>query len=160
MMLDIARHGGDKNPVSLGAVASRTDISRGYLEQVAIALRAASLLRGVPGRQGGYRLTRRAGDTSISQIVEALIGPISLVDCVADPDSCGRSDYCECRVVYHLVNDRIVDVLEAYTLADLMDPKWITAHGKKDVRPIRPEELSDGLGCAPAGGRASPDETI
>ena len=47
MMLDVARNGGDGDPVSLANVAERTGISRGYLEQLAMALRTARLVRGV-----------------------------------------------------------------------------------------------------------------
>ena len=47
MMLDIARNGGQDVPVSLGMVAERTDLSRGYLEQVALSLRNARLVKGV-----------------------------------------------------------------------------------------------------------------
>jgi hypothetical protein len=27
--------------------------------------------------------------------------------------------------VYQLINDRVEEVLESYTLADLMDPSWV-----------------------------------
>ena len=47
MMLDIARHGAQEKPVSLASVSERTAISHGYLEQVALALRSARLVRGV-----------------------------------------------------------------------------------------------------------------
>lgn len=158
MMLDLARHGGETRPVSLGEVAERTDISRGYLEQVAISLRSARLIRGVPGRQGGYRLPVPAREITIGQVVEALIGPISVVDCVQDPATCDRSDYCECRIVYRLINERIADVLESHSLADLMDPEWVSTHGDAGIRPILEAEWADGLGCKPAGCKKSSKE--
>ena len=94
MMLDIGRHGDRKTPVSLTLVAERTGISRGYLEQLALSLRHARLVRAV-------------------------------VDCVDEPETCPRSEYCECRVVYALINQRIADVLDDFTLADLLDPSWM-----------------------------------
>lgn len=129
MMLDVARHGGEERPVSLGTVSKRTRISRGYLEQVAHALRAARLLRAVSGRHGGYRLAVPAGEITVGQIFEALIGPTCVVDCVDDPETCPRSDGCEPRLVYRLINQGIVDVLKGHTLADLLDPGWLRAHG-------------------------------
>lgn len=124
MMLDIARNGGEERPVSLSEVSDRTDISRGYLEQLALVLRNARLLRGVAGRYGGYRLTRESNDITVGQVIEAAIGEIFLVDCLDEPDGCMRSESCECRMVYALINRRIADVLHAYTLADLSDPSW------------------------------------
>lgn len=130
MMLDIARHGDDGDPISLSTVSERTGISHGYLEQLAPALRAARLVKSVAGRHGGYRLAALPSEISIGQIIEASIGPINIVDCVEEPDACLRSDTCECRVVYTLINDGIARVLEEYSLADLMDPRWSKSPGR------------------------------
>lgn len=125
MMLDLAKNHGEEKPVSLTAIARRTGLSRGYLEQLALALRMAKLLRGVSGRSGGYRLSRPADQISIGEIIEATIGPICLVDCLDDPDSCVKASGCECRLIYSLINHRITEVLRSFTLADLVDPKGI-----------------------------------
>jgi Rrf2 family protein len=147
MMVDVARNGGEERPVSLAAVAGRTDLSRGYLEQLAVALRNARLLKGVAGRYGGYRLGSPAGQISIGQVIEAAIGPLCVVDCVDDPASCPRAEYCECRVVYELINRRVVEVLEEYTLADLLDPGWVRAHGGKSLDELDLVEVT-GSGCS------------
>ncbi len=126
MMLDVARNGGEETPVSLATVSERTGISRGYLEQLALGLRNARLVRGVAGRYGGYRLAAPASQITVGQIVEAAIGPICLVDCLEDPMTCPRAEFCECRIVYALINERIAEVLREYTLADLLDPSWLT----------------------------------
>jgi len=120
MMLDIARHGEDGRPVSLAFVSERTGISRSYLEQLAQALRTARLVRGTAGRYGGYRLARPAEEITVGQIIEAAIGPLCVVDCIDDPEGCPRSDYCECRPVYDLINQRVSEVLDEFTLADLV----------------------------------------
>ena len=125
MMLDLAKNDGGDRPVSLTAVATRTGLSRGYLEQLALALRTAKLLRGVSGRNGGYKLARAAEDIRVGEIVEATIGPICLVECLDEPASCLQTETCECRVVYSLINRQISEVLHSYTLADLLDPTWV-----------------------------------
>ena len=121
MMLDIARHGGQDSPVSLAAVSERTGISHGYLEQVALALRRARLVRGVAGGHGGYKLSSPPDKITVRQIIEATLGPVCVVDCVDEPETCPKADDCECRVVYALINLRIREVLEEFTLADLAD---------------------------------------
>jgi Rrf2 family protein len=133
MMLDVARNGGEDRPVSLATVAERTGISRGYLEQLALALRNARLVRGVAGRYGGYKLAEPASSITIGQIIESAIGPVCLVDCLEDPTTCPRAEWCECRVVYELINDRIAEVLREYTLADLLDPSWTQLGGKNAI---------------------------
>ncbi len=130
MMLDVARHGGRDAPVSLASVSERTGISHGYLEQVALALRSARLVRGVAGRHGGYKLSSPPDKITIRQIIEATLGPVCVVDCVDEPESCPRADYCECRIVYAMINLRIGEVLEEFTLADLADPSWMKETGE------------------------------
>jgi len=119
MMLDIATNGVEEKPVSIAAIAGRTDMSRGYLEQLALALKNAGLVKAVSGRYGGYRLARPSSEITLGRIIEAAIGPINLVDCVASPEDCMRSADCDCRLVYALINRRITDVLDEYTLSDL-----------------------------------------
>jgi len=126
MMLDIARNGGDGLPVSLSSVSERTDISHGYLEQLAPALRAGRLVKSLAGRHGGYRLAAPASKITIRQIIEASIGPVCVVDCVEEPESCLKAEFCECRIVYALINQRIAQVLDDFTLEDLLDPSWIS----------------------------------
>ena len=127
MMLDVARNGGDQRPVSLAEVAGRTGISRGYLEQLAMALRNARLVKSVAGRYGGYRLTDSADQITIGRVIEAVIGPICVVDCVEEPQTCLRAEFCECRVVYAVINQRVAEVLHQFTLANLLDPSWVQA---------------------------------
>jgi Rrf2 family protein len=149
MMLDVAKYGVNGEPVSLTAVAERTDISRAYLEQVALGLRAARLLRGVSGRRGGYRLAAPPTEITVGQVLEASIGPICVVDCLEEADLCPRSEYCECRLVYGLINDRIAEVLQSYTLADLLDPSWVRALGKNGTLPTTAGGRLEGFGCNP-----------
>jgi len=118
-MVAISRLSTDNQPVSLERVAARTRLSKRYLGQLAIKLKKASLIRGVSGRRGGYLLAKAPEEIKIGQIVEATIGPINIVDCVLEPDTCMLSDYCECRELYSLVNEKIRGVFYGFTLADL-----------------------------------------
>ena len=122
-MLDLARSAGTEMPVSLAAVADTEKLSRGYLEQLALSLRTAQLLRGVCGKGGGYKLAREPEEITVREVIESVIGPINIVECVEKPKVCPRSDTCECRGVYVLINHRITEALEGFTLADLLDPE-------------------------------------
>jgi len=154
LMLDVARNGEDGSPVSLASVSERTGISRGYLEQLALALRNSRLVRGVAGRHGGYRLSEVPSDITIGQIVEASIGPVCLVDCLEDPMTCPRAEFCECRIVYSLINERISEVLQEYTLADLLDPSWVRRHDT----PTADHLLRPGPVPETEGGRGIPED--
>jgi Rrf2 family transcriptional regulator, cysteine metabolism repressor len=138
-MIEIARLSNDSRPTSLERVAQSTQISRRYLEQLAIALKNARLLRGFSGKGGGYMLARPPEEVKVGQIIEAAIGPISIVDCVSRPELCLKTEICECRLLYVLINSRITQVLNEFSLADLVDKGWL----RKMMRKLEPFDVSD-----------------
>jgi Rrf2 family protein len=149
LMLDIVRHGGEATPVPLAAVAQRTDLSHGYLEQLSTGLRQARLLRGVAGRNGGYMLERAPSAIRVGDVVQAAIGEVCLVECVREPSICARASRCETRVLYCLLNQKIEDVLNSLTLADLMDTERLARHGGIDPQVL--ESGPDGPDPCTAG---------
>jgi Rrf2 family protein len=132
-MVAVAHLGKNQEPISLDRVAQHTRLSRRYLEQLAAVLRAKSLLRSVPGRSGGYAVARPAGTIPIGEIIVASVGPINLVECLGQPEICVAADVCACRLFYQLLNQRICDLLNQYTLADLVDRSW-PARASRELR--------------------------
>lgn len=120
-MIALARLTEEGKPVSLGRVSEHTHISRRYLDQLAPSLKKASLLKSSPGRSGGYALTRPAEEITIGQIIQAGIGRINIVDCVCEPNICLRSEWCECRLLYVLINRRVTEALDEICLSDIVD---------------------------------------
>jgi len=133
LMIDIARHSGGERPVHLRQIAEWNDLSHGYLEQLMISLRNASLVRGLSGRKGGYILARPAEKIKLTEIVEAAIGPINLAECVLHPDNCPRSSICESRPIWVMINVQIKNTLDRFTLADIADDKWLKRANKELV---------------------------
>ena len=124
MMVVFARHtNGDRSVVSLSEVAKEANVSRRYLEQLVIGLKNAALIRGKSGKGGGYLLAKPADQIPIRQIIESAIGPINIVECVGQPEGCLKADFCECRVLYDLINKRIISVMDNLMLSDLADDK-------------------------------------
>ena len=133
-MWEISRLGGENGPVSLAAVSRRCHISRNSLAPLALELRNRGLLKGVRGSHGGYRLGRPSREIALGQIIEASAGPINIVECVATPAACLRSDDCDCRLAYAFLNRRIQEVLDSVTLRDIQDPSWLRS-GKRHRAP-------------------------
>jgi len=118
-MLDISRYSQQGNPVHLREIAIRNNLSKSYLEQLVVSLKNSQLLRSFSGRSGGYLLSRPPEQISLLEIIEATIGPINIVDCVSHPEECLSAEYCECRVVWDILNRRITDLLGEFSLNDL-----------------------------------------
>jgi Rrf2 family protein len=142
-MVAVSRMSREGKPISLAVVAEHTQLSKRYLEKLVVGLKRAGLLRPVPGRTGGYLLARPARDIRIGQIVEASIGPINIVECVGCPHSCWRSDDCECRLIYRLINERITEALYDYTLADMAEGHLQEAIDKRLTTESRSLGLSE-----------------
>jgi Rrf2 family cysteine metabolism transcriptional repressor len=118
-LLEMATRYGD-GPVQLKNVARTQQISLQYLQQILGPLNAAGLIHTTRGVKGGVWLAKPPAQIKLSQIVEAMEGPIAPVDCVEDPKICDRSSMCATRDVWADVQQAIYDVLEGITLEDLM----------------------------------------
>jgi len=53
------------------------------------------------------------------------------VSCVREPETCLKADVCECRWVYHQINDGITDILHGISLAELSDKDLIYSVARK-----------------------------
>ena len=119
-LLDLAHHQGDKL-VQLKDIARRQNISLHYLEHIIAPLVGAGIVRSTRGARGGLQLTRRPGEIKLSEVVQLLEGTITPVDCVIDPESCTRSDFCVTREVWGEMKKAIDNTLKAITLQDLVE---------------------------------------
>ena len=129
-MGEFARHFGS-GPLSLAEVARTQGISQAYLEQIAIDLRRAGLLRSRRGAQGGYYLARPPEATTAGDVIRALEGSILPVQCVAEQrcEPCMLEQGCSARGIWEQVRDRLVETLDSITLADLRESA-LELHGK------------------------------
>jgi len=132
LMMDLALNGAD-SPVQLGEIARRQGISGNYLGQIVMSLKHGSLIRGQSGKNGGHSLSRPSENITFTDIVEASIGPVNVVECVMNPDACGRVSDCEIRRVYSLVNSRVLETLGGVTLADLVSGSRGPSGGDQDT---------------------------
>lgn len=107
-------------PMPLRTLASRQEISAKYLEQLLIPLKSAGMVRSQRGARGGYMLAVDPEEVTLLMVVRALEGPMSLVDCVEDPEYCGRMESCAAHRLWTDLNRLMEDYLAGQTLAQLM----------------------------------------
>lgn len=123
-MIGIAQLSKEGKPVPLVEVSETSGISRRYLELLTVSLRNSGLVKGYPGRDGGFILGRKASEIRVGEIVEAAIGRVSISDCIDCPESCERSESCLSRPLWSLVNRRIAQTLYEFSLADVLHEDW------------------------------------
>ncbi len=101
-------------------IADEEALSKKYLESILAQLRTAGFVRSVRGAHGGYLLARNSTELTVGEVVRALEGNMSLVECVDDLDCCERSHDCPTRPVWVKAERAISDALNGITLASLI----------------------------------------
>ena len=119
-MMELAIREG-QGPVQLREVARAQRLSPKYLEQLAIPLRHAGLLHTERGPNGGYELARPALTITALEVVQAVEGPLQLLDCIGREGTCDRSGTCAAQDLWRQVGGAICKVLSETTLATLRD---------------------------------------
>jgi Rrf2 family transcriptional regulator, cysteine metabolism repressor len=123
-MTELARHYGN-NPVSVGVIAEKEEISRKYLDHIMSRLKAAGLVRVIRGVHGGFVLSHDPSQITLGDIFRVLEGDPAIVECVHEPTLCTRSNKCAAREVWIDMTYMIEDFLESRTLKELTDYKRV-----------------------------------
>ncbi len=104
---------------SLRDVGAEQDIPESFLAKIFQRLVHAGLVASQRGAHGGFSLARPPAAITVREVVEAVDGPIALNGCVLWPEDCRRSGDCRMHEVWLLAQERMMDVLEEVTLAEL-----------------------------------------
>ena len=133
-MIDLARYS-EKEPVSIGSVAARQEISERYLEQLVALLKKAGLVKSIRGASGGYVLAKKPSEISVGDILRALEGSLEPVKCAAfdttTGEGCMASDGCVTKYVWQKINDSINDTVNQIMLDELIqESKSINPDGE------------------------------
>ncbi len=120
-MVDLAVEYGS-GPVSATTLASLQGVSLAYLEQLIAALKKAKLVQSVRGVQGGYTLSRKPEDITVNEVLKALEGSTTVVDCVSQQAlGCEHACTCSARPLWLKLQSRIDAVLDETTIKDMAD---------------------------------------
>ena len=121
MMIDIAENQ-KKGYVALKDVAERQDISKKYLEQIALRLSQAGQLQAVRGFQGGYMLVKPPSEYIVGQVLEIVEGSLSPVSCLEQcPNTCNRSAFCKTLPMWTELDRCVRGYLYSITLEDVIE---------------------------------------
>ena len=127
----------EKEPITIRDISEKQQMSVSYLEQILHRLKKAGIVKSIRGAKGGYVLARRGDRITVSQVINALDGPISISYCDSPQlreKSCIGPSACVSRILWKKLEDLIEEALSSVTLADL----------KKEVLDLESFELSSG----------------
>ncbi|MHB1361038.1 MAG: RrF2 family transcriptional regulator [Thermoleophilia bacterium] len=110
-------------------IAVREDIPGKYLPSIIRTLARAGLIRTLRGNQGGVTLAKPPEDISLRNVIEAVEGPIMLVQCLRGPKQCAHEDSCSFMPVCENLQNMMVGQLDSTTFADLAGGTIVEATG-------------------------------
>lgn len=116
-MLDLAIHS-EGGPISLAEISQRQDISLSYLEQLFSKLRKNSLVESMRGPGGGYRLSCKPADITISNIIMAVDENTNVTNCGGNAD-CAKSKRCLTHDLWMDLSGQIQGFLNGISLEDM-----------------------------------------
>jgi Rrf2 family protein len=109
--------------VSAREIAELHEVPLPLLMNVLKKLNQAGHISSVRGARGGYCLVAAPAKLTLARVIEAVEGPVRLVNCLPGPSSrrrrCTRTGVCAIRQPVHKVHEQLLKFLGAVTVADL-----------------------------------------
>ena len=106
--------------MSAREIAAKYGLPAPMAANILKALAAAGILASHRGAQGGYVLSRHPGRVSLAEIVEALEGPFTLVDCVSDDACCQFSPVCPTHDPMQVVHRKFKEFMAGLSLEEIL----------------------------------------
>lgn len=107
---------------TIAQMAERYAISHSHLMKVVNTLTREGFLNSVRGKHGGVRLARPPVEINLGALVRLLEPDFALVACFEEPAACAITPACGLQQALHQALQAYLQVLDRYTLADLLGP--------------------------------------
>ena len=117
-------------------LAAATHLAQPTVSKALKQLHRRGLVSSTRGLRGGYRLARPAAEITAAQILDALEGPMALIECARHVHHCSIESTCSVGRSWQRVNLAIRRSLQEITLLELAG---------LNVRSDRPSALDRGL---------------
>lgn len=101
-------------------IAAKTHLHLPTVRKLLKALTKARLLNASRGVQGGYQLSKSLNNLNLLEIVEAIDGPIAMIDCAHPSKNCDISHHCPNQANWLAINRVVKDALAHMSLGNLL----------------------------------------
>jgi Rrf2 family protein len=118
---------GGRAPTS--KIAQLQHIPASFLAKIVSQLSVAGIVQTSRGARGGVTLAREAKDITLLHVVEAIDGPITLNECVTDPNMCAFGDKCAVHNVWCRAQMDLVAQLSQSDFATLATTQRAMSNG-------------------------------
>lgn len=118
VMVELALNYG-QGPMLTEAIAKNQQISDNYIHLLVKQLKDSGFIKATRGRNGGYYIARDPNLITVLEVVNAMEGKISVVECTDNSSFCERDDCCVARELWMDLRNLIEEALQKVTIGDL-----------------------------------------
>lgn len=120
-MIFVAQKSKDEARVGLKDIAKGTDAPEHFVAKIMQELSRKRLVLSVKGPNGGFYLTEKELETSISDIVRAVDGDKLYLDCVLGLKACSEKNPCPVHNEFKEIKRNLIQMLERNTIGNFND---------------------------------------
>jgi Rrf2 family protein len=110
--------------VQIGELAEHEKLPVKFLEQILMQLKSGGFLASKRGKRGGYQLRKPMDTIKFGDVVRLIDGPLAPIACVSQTAyercTCPDEAHCGLRMIMLDVRNAISDILDKYSLADIV----------------------------------------
>lgn len=122
LMTQFHRHRSQGHNLSARQMARETGLPLPMVSKVLKVLTREGLLVSHRGVSGGYALSKNSEDISVGDVLSALEGPIAMTECLETDGDCRQESVCPVRTNWGRINFAVRGVLDAISIADMVEP--------------------------------------
>ncbi len=110
-----------QNDIILKKDICRTqDVTPAFLTKILQPLIKAGIVTSQRGVGGGFLLAKDPNEITMLDILQAEEGQLKLNHCLVDTNFCARNGYCSAHEVWHETQHEMSQILDRYSIADLV----------------------------------------
>lgn len=145
--------------VSGSELAEANRLPLKFIERILQELREAGIVETHRGKFGGYSLAKPAGKIGVGELIRLIDGRLAPICCASEnayqPCTCPDEDHCGLRMVMIDVRNAIANILDRYTIAQVVEVTLRKMRRDGIVPPFSSEDAA-ALKEQPARRRADP----
>lgn len=131
-----------ERPSTIAEVAESFDISKTHLMKVVNRLGRQGYIETIRGRGGGIKLARSPTEIRVGAVVRETEDDLAVMRCLAETGFCRIEGCCVLRRALHEATLAFLNVLDSYTLADLLVPAARLAHSLGLISEVQSPETA------------------
>ncbi|WP_113676152.1 RrF2 family transcriptional regulator [Vallitalea guaymasensis] len=110
----------EKENISIKEISDKEGISKRYLEQIFAELKKGGIINSTKGTKGGYFLTTKPSEITVSSIIKLLEGNLNVIQEI-DDYNIEDLEYTIVNKVWNKMSQALIDAVDSITIEDIIN---------------------------------------